>query len=111
MTFRKPVTITRYAAGSYVNGTYVSGTSSTLNIQASIQPMKSEEMVTETQGRRLSDFIKIYTDTNINTAKESIGQQPDELTWRGSVYECMSVDVHQMDVIPHYKCVFVKKGT
>lgn len=113
MSFRKPIEITRTSAGSYVSGTFVNGSASTITIEATIQPMKSEDMgaldmVTLPAGRRLTDFVKLYTSTNLNTVSETTGQQPDRLTWRGHTYECISVDVHQMDVIPHYKCIFVK---
>lgn len=108
MSFRKPIEIKRTSAGSYVSGTFVNGSASTITIEASIQPMKSEDMVTLPEGRRLTDFVKLYTSTNLNTVSETTGQQPDRLTWRGHAYECISVDVHQMDVIPHYKCIFVK---
>lgn len=108
MSFRKPYTITRKAAGSYVNGLFVAGSPSTLTIQASIQPVSGEDLKPLPEGRRLDDYIKVYTDSNLQMLQESTGKQPDQLTWRGHTYECISVDARQMDVINHYKYIFSK---
>lgn len=104
MGFRKTQTITRVGAGSYVNGVWTDGTASTLIIQASIQPMTMEDMKEAPEGRRFSDMIKMYTDSDLFTVADSgINQQPDKLTWRGREYEIISKGVSQMGVISHYK--------
>lgn len=106
MSFRKPQTITRLAAGSYVNGDWVDGAESSLTIAASVQPMSMEDMKDAPEGRRLSDMVKMYTDADLFTVEDSgANQQPDKLTWRGREYEIISKGVHQMSVIPHYKYV------
>jgi len=106
MSFRQPQTITRTATGAYVNGLYVDGATSTITIQASVQPATGEDMITLPEGRRMSDYVKIYTATNLQVLGEGVGLQPDVLTWRGHSYECISVDVRQMTVVPHYKYIF-----
>ena len=104
MSFRKPYTITRYASGTMVKGRYVAGSTSTLTIQASIQPVSGEDLKPLPEGRRLDDFVKVYTDSNLQT----LPSQPDRLTWRGYTYECISVDVRQMGVINHFRYIFSK---
>lgn len=106
--FRKPYNLIRLAPGAYVNGEWVPGTSSVIAMQATIQPMTGEDQFTLPEGRRLGDYIKVYTATAIQPVNETTGQQPDRLEWRGHTYECVQVDVRQMDVIPHYKAVFSK---
>lgn len=106
MGFRKPQAITRVAAGSYVNGVWKDGAATTLTIQASVQPMSMEDMQDAPEGRRLSDMVKMYTNSDLFTVEDSgANQQPDKLTWRGREYEIISKGVHQMDVLSHYKYV------
>lgn len=106
MSFRLPVTITRTAAGSYVNGVFTAGSTSTINITASIQPVNGEDMKPLPEGRRVDDFVKVYTDADLQVS--DTGKQPDRLTWRGKVYEATSCDARQMGVINHYKYIFTK---
>lgn len=108
MSFRKPYTITRYAAGTMVKGRYVAGSTSTLTIQASIQPVSGEDLKSLPEGRRLDDFVKVYTDSNLQSLQEVSTVQQDRLTWRGHTYECISVDARQMGIINHYKYIFSK---
>ena len=106
MSFRKPQTIKRVASGSYVNGDWVNGAASSLTIQASVQPMSMEDMKDAPEGRRMSDMVKMYTDSDLFTVEDSgENQQPDKLTWRGRDYEIISKGVHQMSVVSHYKYI------
>lgn len=103
MGFRKPQTIKRETAGSYVNGVWVPGSTSTITIQASVQSATGEDQVTLPEGKRLSDIVKMYTDTLLNVVGETVGQQPDKLLWRGHEYEIIQLDERSMDVINHRK--------
>ena len=109
MGFRKPQTIKRQSAGSYVNGAWVpGGVETTFTIQASVQPATGEDQLTLPEGRRLADYVKAYTSTELQVLGEVVGLQPDRLVWRGHDYECIQVDVRQMSVIDHYKYIFSK---
>lgn len=108
MSFRKPQTITRTSAGSYVNGYFVDGITSSITIQASVQPMTGEDMKTLDAGKRLSDYVKVYTVNDLQVLSEATGLIADRLTWRDHTYECISADVRQMSVIDHFKYTFSK---
>lgn len=110
MTFRKTQTIKRTVPGSYVNGVYVEGAETTFTIQASVQPMSGEDIVSVPEGRRASDMVKLYTSTDLNSQGDAgSGQSPDRLVWLGKDYEIYSKEVRQMDVIPHYKIYAIKE--
>lgn len=111
MSFRKPYVLTREIPGAYVEGEWIPGSTASVNIMASIQPVSGEDQITVPEGRRLTDFIKVYTGTEVLPVDEPTSQQPDKLTWRGNVYECVQVDVRQMGVISHYKAIFSKVMT
>jgi len=112
MTFRKPFYILTETAGNYVNGEYVAGTKTNAPIQASIQPIvMGTDLDSLPEGRRMSDFCKVYTTANLKVAEESQGIQPDLIVWPqgGYAYEIVSRFIHQMGVIEHYKYIAVKR--
>jgi hypothetical protein len=106
MSFRKPQTIIRTTPGQYVDGKWVEGASVTLTILASVQPVTAEDQVVMQGGKRLSDYVKAYTSTEIIPLSENNQQQPDRLIWRGRQYECIELGVRQMEVLSHYKVIF-----
>jgi len=106
--FRKPVTIKRKQGDAYdVNGFWVPGTTIDINIKASIQPMKPEEMQQLPEGRRTDETFKIYTATKVLPVTD---QNPDYLVIDGFDYEAISVAKYQSDVISHYKVLIQKKS-
>ena len=110
MSFRKPYTVKRTVAGSYVNGVYVEGAETTLTIQASVQPMSGNDLVAVPEGRRASDMVKLYTSTDLFSQGDTgSGQSPDRLVWLGKDYEISSKDVNQMSVISHYRYYAIKE--
>ncbi len=110
MSFRKPQTIKRTIPGSYVNGVFVEGSESTVSIMASVQPMSGEDIVAVPEGRRASDMVKLYTDSDLFSQGDAgSGQSPDRLVWLGKDYEIHSKDVRQMNVINHYRYYAIKE--
>ena len=87
------VVITRTSPGCYdENGRWVDGPVSNISIMASVQPLKSHEMIREPEGRRTSGSVKLYTMTQLQTADVQARRQPDKFTWHGKEYEVLSID-------------------
>lgn len=106
MSFRKPQTIKTRTAGTYVDGVWVEGSETIVVIQASVQPLSLEDMQSQTEGRRTSDSVKMYTDSDLKAVEDKgANQQPDILVWRGREYEIVSKGVYQMGVVPHFKFI------
>lgn len=109
MSFRKTVTILREAAGTYVNGVWSAGARSALTTQASIQPVSlGRDMQSLPEGRRLSDYVKLYSDTFLNTTREGEGLQPDIIVHEGYGYELIDIAPYRSGVISHYRYLAVK---
>lgn len=107
--FRQLRTIQRQTGGSYVNGEWAPGVIANIQITASVQPAKMEDLINLPQGRRLSDFIKLYSNTKLFTVGEGeTQQQPDMFEWEGHTYECTSTAPWKNNVINHYKYIFTK---
>jgi len=109
VSFRKPFDVLHEAAGSYVSGVFVPGVKSSTTIQASVQPVTEQDLITAPEGRRISDMVKIYTDTDLQVGNDGTGLQPDLIVWRGYAYEISSVSVRQMGVISHYKIFAIRR--
>jgi hypothetical protein len=103
-SFRKPYNVTRTAPGTYTNGEWVNGASSTVPIMATIQPVSDQDLKALPEGTRSSDVVKIYTETLLYTVEDKgVNQQPDRITWFGAVYEITSKSVRQMGIINHFR--------
>jgi hypothetical protein len=109
VSFRKQKTILRESAGVYTNGKWAPGARSTLTTLASAQPVvMGQDMHAMPEGRRLSDFIKIYTSDRLPVTADGEGVQPDILVHEGYGYELVSIFTNQSGVINHFKYIAVK---
>jgi hypothetical protein len=97
-------TITRSEAGSYVDGRWDAGSTSTITVTASVQPGKptQDELLKLPAGDRNRASVRIYTDSLLRTADESQGLIADFLTWAGEQWEVMLLDTWGHG-IAHYK--------
>lgn len=86
------VTLTRYAAGSYVNGTYVPGATAVSTIKMSVQPVRGEELLNLPEAQRTSKMMKGYSAVLLHTAKTSPSEKADLITWQGVQYEVQAVE-------------------
>jgi hypothetical protein len=108
-SFRKPFKILREGPGSYVNGVWVPGTRSVVNLPISCQPAQlGKDLAALPQGRHLSDYCKIYSAVDLNSSPDGQGTQPDIVVHEGYGYEVASVDPHRSGVINHYKFLAVR---
>lgn len=76
---------------------------------ASIQPVvMGQDMASLPEGRRISDFVKIYTGVNLKVTDDGEGVQPDMIVYDGHCYELVSRYANQNAIIPHYKFIAVR---
>jgi hypothetical protein len=104
MSLRQPYIVLREAAGAYVNGAWVAGVRSVLTVQASVQPIKlGQDMQAVPEGRRLSDFVKVYTGSPLFITDEANSVQPDIIVSGGFGYELNDISAAQSGVLNHYR--------
>lgn len=110
MSFRTPRTVLTESAGSYVNGLWVAGSRTVGTTAASIQPVvMGQDMEALPEGRRISDFVKIYTSDRLKVTEDGDNIQPDYVVYDGFCYELVSIFKNQNGVIPHYKYIASKQ--
>ena len=110
MGFRIPVTIERTSLGTIDdNGRYQKGTTTTLTIQASVQPLSIREQSTIVgpDGARNVSYVKIYTDTPLIPQSADSGQgeatKADVARHLGRRFLVIQCDAYQSGVISHYR--------
>ena len=84
------IVITRRAAGTFTNGLYVAGTTSTVYAQANIQPASIRDLETLPEGQRNKETIAIYSKVELYPAVEN-SIQGDLVTHSSKTYEVKQV--------------------
>lgn len=103
------VTITRYNAGSYVEGRWVEGSTSTFDVKGSLQVLRPEEMLRLEEGQRLEATRKFYTKTKLQSAEVAAGTRADRFDYLGDTYEVLSVGDWN-DLGGYYKIIVTRAG-
>lgn len=98
------LTGTRPAEGSYVGGRWVeTGTPTELSFKANVQPVSYEELQRLPEGLRDKEMILLMTQTELRTAKQNDGTNPDVILWQGYEYQVQKVSAFLMGVSDHYE--------
>ena len=104
LTKKIPLVIIRRTAGSYVEGDWVEGSTSNINIEVNIQPLKDSELMMMPEADRSREWYKFYTNTLVRTQKEgSGGYDADEFDFQGNRYKVMKVRNYGMGVLNHFR--------
>ena len=79
--------VTRYSPGSYTDGLWVEGGTSTLNLDCAVQPVRGKALENLPEGKHASDLRRVYCDTELLTASEELSTSADRIAISGDVYE------------------------
>ena len=105
-SFRRPLTIIRYGGEPVLDqatGKFVQQPEFQFRVNASVQPLRSNEMQALPEGRRGARAVKVYSDTELYKADQKSGVQADKFYWLGVLFEVVASDAYQADVISHYR--------
>jgi hypothetical protein len=109
-SFRQSLTAERQTGG-YINGKWVIGTPTQVAFTASVQPANAKELQNLPEGRRTKSAFMLYTDTELLTSEDgATPKKADRITIAGDVFEVMTVERWQNQVIPHYSALVAKIG-
>lgn len=102
-------TVRRMAtAGTYVDGHYVAGRGREFPVKGSLQPLSAREVLQLPEGERVRAAFKLYTDTLLQTSRESGERQADTVVVRGESYKVMSIERWDGTRIPYFKAVLAR---
>jgi hypothetical protein len=100
-------TVTRTVAGSYVQGRYVPGGTTTLNVDASVQPITGRDLLALPEGQRTEEMRVVFAKTELRTRGPS--NDPDRLTIDGEAWEVRNVERWQGLAETHYRAVVARQ--
>lgn len=110
-SFGREVTVTRYAAGDYVDGTYVPGSTSTFDTVMSVQQMRGRELLNLPEGQRTRHWVKAYASVELFNSDQSESKKADTVTVDSVVYEVHRVEYWEATgsgIAPHWRIEMVK---
>lgn len=82
-------TVTRTATGTLSQGRYTDGATSTLTIEASVQPVSGRDLQALAEGEHSNEVKIVYTTTPLFTRTPT--QSPDRIAIDGEAYEVFQV--------------------
>lgn len=104
-------TLTRRAAGSYVDGRFVDGASSTITgVVASVQPFPDRERRNLPEGIQTADARVFFTETPVQVADDTAKVPGDRVAIGGENFEAIKVEPWGGDLLPHYRVTFVRRS-
>lgn len=103
-SFRRPLTIVRLGKPELMdNGMFTEPKESQLVVNASVQPLRPNEMQALPEGRRGCRCVKVYSDEMLWMPNQMTGRQADKFMWMGTWFEVVASDWYQNNVINHYR--------
>jgi hypothetical protein len=100
--------VTRYSVGTYLNGTYASGATTTLFVDCCVQPTSGEDKVSLPEGVRERESYKIYSQVELKTNDEISGIRADRVNLDGKIFEVQTAQNHFGLGISHWKSIVIR---
>lgn len=94
--------------GTYVEGTYVPGRQTQLQVRGSLQPLSPREVLQLPEGERVRATYKFYTDGVLITSREAGERRADVVVVRGEQFKVMSVERWDGTAIPYWKAILAR---
>lgn len=85
--------VTRRAAATIANGLAVPGSTSTFEIEASIQPITGATIEGAPEGRRPQEMRVVYTTTELRTVDDASGVDADLIDYKGETWEVIATEI------------------
>lgn len=86
------ISVSRRAAGAYVNGSWVQGAPTVIPMDAHVQPSSPKEVMQLPENERTSEAISIYTIEPLRTSDSSAQTESDVVTFAARQYKVMVVE-------------------
>jgi hypothetical protein len=109
--FGKHVTLTRFSAGTYSDGNFIDGSSTTSSIIMSCQPLNGRELLYLPEGQRTRQYLKAYTASEVRTTSQETSAKADQITYNGKQYEVQQVEYWEStgnSIQPYYKVLLAE---
>lgn len=105
----EPITITRVAAGAYVNSEWVNGIPGPVPIKAVVQNADPDDLILLPEGTRSTEAVKIHTVSVVKTVSEVGATDADTFVYDGDTYRIY--DVFKRKIGNYYKAIAIRIKT
>ena len=101
--------ITRMNAGSYVDGRYVPGTTETLSLKGSMQPIGGRDIEMVEEGERITDYYTFWSLERLSLANTVSLGRADVITINNETYKVVGTRIWINNTgfsgmkLPHYQ--------
>lgn len=102
-------TIERSGAGLYRKGRYIAGPVETVTMLGSLQPTSARELKLTSEGGRLKQYFKFFTDQPLVTVNSKDLAKADVITINGESYKVMSVEPWDGTMMPYFKSIVYRE--
>lgn len=99
--------VKREVAGSYVEGEWTPGGTSSFSIKGTFQPGNAERLQTTLEGRRVSGVGELFSGSKLRTVDLSGKTGPDRVIIGGAEWEVIQASSWQNGLIPHYEYIVI----
>ncbi len=97
--------VERSRGGTYRKGRYVEGGKETITVMGSLQPLNARELKLVSEGTRLKQLFKFYTDQAILAINTKELAKADIITINGETYKVISTENWAGTEIPYFKSI------
>lgn len=111
LTNKIPLTIYRRSEGTWVEGEWVEGSTTSVEIQANVQPVKPHQLLIFPESERSKKWLRVFSADLLRTLKEGTdGWDADEFEWKGERFKIMKVDdwTEGMGILEHCEALAVR---
>lgn len=108
LTHKTPITIIRKSEGAWVDGYWEDGLDTELIVEANVQPLKGQELLSLPESDRTKDSIKVYCVETLNTLNEVGQTKADLIIWDNKKYQAVKTMTYKMGVLDHTKTICLR---
>lgn len=101
--------VTRSGPGAYVSGEYVKGTTETVKMKGSLQPLNAREMKLVEEGTRLRQYFKFYSDQQLLVVNTKTLNKADVVTIDGTTFKVYSIENWKGVDLPYFKSILYRE--
>lgn len=105
LTHKVPVQVKRFGEGEWVDGYFVNGVETTLDIEANVQPLRGHELLTLPEADRTKESIKVYCVETLKTVDEVGQKKADVIIWEDKRWQATRTMTYRMGVLDHTKTI------
>ena len=105
LTHKIPIVVLRQGEGAWIDGYWVNGAETPLDVEANVQPMRGHELLTLPESDRTKESIKVYCVETLKTVEEVGQTKADVIVWDNKRFQAIKTMTYKIGVLDHTKTI------